>query len=64
MTRENNRIKRVIGDGAYDTRENFQYLSDNNIEGVIKVKKNSSGRSMGCYPRKMIVLRQLKDFDD
>jgi hypothetical protein len=45
-------------------RKIFQYLHDNGIEAAIKVRKNSIGRSMGCYPRKMVVLRQLKDFDD
>ena len=59
---ENNDIKRVLADGAYDSKNNFQYLSDNNIEAAIKVRKNSSGRSNGCYPRKLIVLQQMKNF--
>jgi Transposase DDE domain len=63
-TLDDNIVKRVIGDGSYDSKENFQYLSDNNIEGAIKIRKNSSGRSAGCYLRKMAVLHQLKDFDD
>ena len=38
---ENNDVKRVIADGAYDNNENFRYLSDNNgIEAAaIKVRK-------------------------
>ena len=44
----NNTLKKVIADGAYDNKENFQYLSDKNIEAAIKVRKNSSyGRSIG-----------------
>jgi hypothetical protein len=58
---ENNDVKRVIADRAYDSKENFRYLFDNGIEAAIKVRKNSSHRSMDCYPRKVAVLRQLKD---
>jgi hypothetical protein len=29
---ENNTLKRVIEDGAYDSNENFQYLLDKNID--------------------------------
>lgn len=61
---ENNTLKKVIADGAYDTKENFQYLLDKNIEAAIKVRKNSSyDRSIGCYSRKIAVLKQLKNFE-
>ncbi len=61
---ENNTLKRVIADGAYDSNENFQFLSDKNIEAAIKVRKNSSyDRSVGCLPRKRVVLNQLKNFE-
>ena len=56
-------IKRVLADGAYDSRDNFQFLHDNGIDPAIKVRKNSSVRSMGCYTRKMVVLQQLSDLD-
>jgi hypothetical protein len=36
---ENNDVKRVIADGAYDSKENFRYLFDNGIEAAIKVSK-------------------------
>jgi hypothetical protein len=59
---ENNTLKRVIADGAYDSNENFQYLSNKNIEAAIKVRKNSSyDRSVGCLPRIRAVLCQLKN---
>ena len=29
---ENNDVKKVIADGAYDSKENFRYLFDNEIE--------------------------------
>jgi hypothetical protein len=62
---ENNDVKRVIADGAYnDSKENFRYLFDNGIEAAIKVRKNSSDRSIGCYyPRKIAVLKQMKNFE-
>ena len=30
-------IKRVLADGAYDSRDNFQFLHDNDIDPAIKV---------------------------
>jgi hypothetical protein len=60
---EHNDVSRVLADAAYDSKENFWYLDDNNIEAAIKVKKNSSGRADGCYPRKLAVLQQLSDFE-
>lgn len=61
---EKNTLKRVIADGAYDTNENFRYLSDNNIQAAIRVRKNSSyNRSTSCLPRRRAVLCQLKNFE-
>lgn len=60
---ENNDVKRVLADGAYDSKKNFMYLSDNGIEAAIKVRKNSSGKAVGCYPRKLVVMKQSSDFD-
>jgi hypothetical protein len=60
---ENNDVGRVLADGAYDSKESFRYLSDRGIEAAIRVKKNSSGKSNGGYPRKLVVLQQLSDFD-
>ena len=60
---ENNTLKIVIADGAYDSKENFRYLYDNNIEVAIKVRKNSSYRFMGCNPRRKVVLQQLKNLE-
>jgi len=61
---ENNTLNRVIADGAYDSNENFQYLSNKNIEAAIKVRKNSSyNRSTSCLHRRRAVLNQLKNFE-
>jgi transposase len=57
-------VRVLLADGAsYDSKKNFQYLYDNGIESAIKVRKNSTGQSNGCcYPRKLIVLQQMKNF--
>jgi hypothetical protein len=61
---ENNDVKRVIAYGAYDSKENFRYLFHNQIEAVVKARKNSN-QLTGCYchPRKIIALQQLKNFE-
>jgi hypothetical protein len=61
---KNNDVSRVIADdGAYDSKKNFRYLSDCGIQAAIKVKRNSSGKAMGYYPRKLVVIKQLSDFE-
>jgi hypothetical protein len=52
-------VKRVMGDGAYDSRKNFTLLADREIEPVIKVRKNSSFKARGCMPRKAAAVEQL-----
>jgi len=34
-------IEKLIGDGGYDSKDNFQTLDDMKIEPVIKVRSNS-----------------------
>ncbi len=41
-------VGKVIADGAYDSRRNFRFLADNDIEPVIKVRKNASLHVRGC----------------
>jgi hypothetical protein len=62
---ENNDVKKVIADGAYDdNKENFRYLFDNGIEAAIKVRKNSfADKLTHCYPRNIVVRQQLKNFE-
>jgi hypothetical protein len=52
-------VKRVIGDGAYDSKNNFRFISEMGIEALIRVRKNSSLKGGGCMPRKFAVLEQL-----
>jgi transposase len=54
-------ISRVVGDGAYDSKDNFRYLDRMGIEPVIRVRKNSSTKASGCMSRKIVVIEQLKD---
>jgi hypothetical protein len=54
-------VKKVIGDGAYDSRENFRFLAERGIQPCIKVRKNSSTEAKGCTPRKLTAIEQLKD---
>ena len=55
---ENVRVKRVLGDGAYDSRANFNFLSNNHIKPVIRVRSNSVPKSRGCQARKKAVIEQ------
>lgn len=46
---ENNvgRIKRILADGMYDTKEDFSMLEEKNIEPGIKIRKNASTKARG-----------------
>ncbi|MCL4518745.1 MAG: transposase [Thaumarchaeota archaeon] len=35
------RVKRVLADAAYDSRDNFRFLSENGVKPVIRVRSNS-----------------------
>jgi hypothetical protein len=50
--RENVGVKRVLADGAYDSRANFNFLAQSHIKPVIRVRSNSVPRSKGCQARK------------
>ena len=52
-------LKRVVADGAYDSKSNFRLLADRGIEPVIRVRKNASFKAGGCMPRKIAVAEQL-----
>ena len=56
-------VSRVVADGAYDSRANFRYLHGQGIEQVIRVRKSSSMKAIGCMPRKLVVCEQLGDYD-
>jgi len=52
------RVKRVLGDGAYDSRANFKFLDKRHIKPVIRVRSNSVPKSKGCQARKDAVIEQ------
>jgi len=41
------RVRRVLGDGAYDSRANFKFLDGRGIKPVIRVRSNSVPKSRG-----------------
>jgi hypothetical protein len=55
---ENVRVKRVLGDGAYDSRANFNFLDANHIKPVIRVRSNSVPKSKASQARKLAVIEQ------
>jgi hypothetical protein len=54
-------IEKLIGDGGYDSRDNFRTLHDMKIETVIKVRSNSIA-TRECIPRNNSVREQLSDY--
>ncbi|MDE1767351.1 MAG: transposase [Thaumarchaeota archaeon] len=45
------KVTKVLADAAYDSKNNFSYAYNSDIVPGIKVRKNSSCKSGGCYPR-------------
>ena len=57
--RENNvRVKRVLADGAFDSKANFNFLAQEGIIPVIRVRKGSAPRSRGSRARKLAIMVQ------
>ena len=56
------KIKSFIGDGAYDSNENFKYLKEKRIRPIIKVKRNSIILSKNSNARNREVQLQTKDY--
>ena len=57
-------VGKALDDEAYDLRANFHFLSDNGVEPVIRVRKNSVPIARGCYARKYAVQEQLQDREE
>jgi hypothetical protein len=58
----NIKIKSFIGDGSYDSNENFKYLTEKRIRPIIKVKRNSIISSKNNKIRNEEVQLQTKDY--
>ena len=52
------RVKRLLADGAYDSRANFNFLDERHIKPVIRVRKGSVPRRRGSRARKAAVIEQ------
>ena len=52
------RMRRVLADGAWDSRENFKFLTQSKIKPIVKVRRDSVAKSKGCPSRKEAVLEQ------
>jgi len=55
------KIVKTIGDGAYDTKNNFRYLDANGIEPIIKVRRDASSKAGGCVPRRLVAQEYLRN---
>ncbi len=49
----------IYADGAYDAKENFDYLSRNGIRSGIKIRRNFSTKAGGSYARQKAVMEQF-----
>ena len=58
----NVKTKSFVGDGAYDSNENFKYLTEKRIRPIIKVKRNSIISSKNSNVRNREVGFQIKDY--
>jgi len=56
-------LRRVIGDGAYDSKNNFRMLSEMGVDPLIRVRKNASLKADGCLPRRFAVEEQFGNSD-
>lgn len=63
ITPNKKKIKSILGDGAYDSNDNFRFLNDKKIDPIIKVKRNSAViLSENNKTRNKEVRQQTKDF--
>lgn len=56
-------VKGVIGDGAYDSRWNFNLLAERGIEPIIRVGRNAVKRLRGCPSRRRALTEQRENPD-
>ena len=55
---ESVRVSRILADGAYDSKANFNFLAQEGIRPVIRVRRGSAPRSRGSMTRKLAVVEQ------
>jgi len=54
------KIKATYADGAYDSKENFNYLDSEGIEPIIKIRSNASTKARGS-PARAKRVREVKE---
>jgi hypothetical protein len=59
--KQNKEIDMTIADSAYDSNNNFQFLSFRGIQPAIKVRKNAKYRKTNHYLRNKNVQSQITD---
>jgi hypothetical protein len=55
------KVTKTLGDGAYDSKKNFRYLTEKKVDPIIKVRENASSKAGGCMPRKLVAQEYLKN---
>ncbi|MEM3064785.1 MAG: IS5 family transposase, partial [Candidatus Nitrosotenuis sp.] len=55
-------VSKVLGDGAYDSREIFSHVEGMGAVPAIRVRKKSVPNAKGCYARKLAVISQKADY--
>lgn len=55
------RVKLVLADSAYDSRENFNFLEAKGIGPGIKVRRGASGKARGSWARRRTAREFLED---
>ena len=61
ILKNNKNIKSTLGDGSYDSNENFKFLLKNKIRPAIKARKNSIVSLKNNRLRNREVYSQIKD---
>jgi hypothetical protein len=55
------KLDKAFGDGAYDSKEVFNYCAKHKIDPIIRVRKNSSPKARGS-PARAAVVRALQNY--
>jgi hypothetical protein len=55
-------VTKLLGDGAYDSRQIFSYVDRIGAVPAIRLRRNAISNAKGCYPRKLAVISQKADY--
>jgi transposase len=51
-------IREVLADGAYDSRDNFDFLHEREIEAVVRMRKNANAKRRGGSAARPLAVRE------